>query len=93
MKKTIKIIFIILSLAILISACSTTVRSITHTRWEKDYAYFTYWEGDCANYVILGTSCDKGKSVIKRCNYNEDNTATCVEENAAQEVLNPHLKK
>lgn len=93
MKKAINIMLVVLSLIIFFTACSTTVRSITHTRWEKDYAYFTYWEGSCSNLIIFGTSCDKGKSVIKRCNYNDDNTAVCVEENAAVEILNPHLKK
>ncbi|MCX7943037.1 MAG: hypothetical protein N2746_00805 [Deltaproteobacteria bacterium] len=88
MKNKIIFIFAISLLVVFISACGTTVRSITHTRWEKDYVYFTYWEGECR--LILG--CNKGKSVIKRCNYNEDNTATCVEETAALEVLNPHLK-
>ncbi|MCX7958703.1 MAG: hypothetical protein N3B13_06620 [Deltaproteobacteria bacterium] len=89
MRNKIKIVFAFLVILMLFSACSTTVRSITHTRWEKDYAYFTYWEGTCK--PILG--CEKGKSVIKRCNYNDDNTAICVEETAAFEVLNPHLKK
>lgn len=89
MKNIIKIAFIILIIALFFSACSTTVRSMTHTRWENGYAYFCYWEGSCSSFF----GCDKGKAVIKRCNYNDDNTATCVEETAANEVLNPHLKK
>lgn len=75
--------------ALLLCGCSTTVRKVSTIHHEGNYGYFAYWEGECSDWM----GCSTGQSRIKRCNINDDNTATCVDETAANRILNPHQGK
>lgn len=79
---------LIFCLFLFICGCSTKIRSVTNTHWVNDQVYLSYWEGSCK--PVFG--CDRGKSIVSRCNINADNTLTCVEETAVNDILNPHLK-
>jgi len=72
---------------------SNAVRYLTATRWstspsgQKTY-YVTYYEGTCSGGILgMGKGCKTGDSKLKRCNLQQDNTVTCVDEAEANKIL------
>jgi len=86
-------IFMLLAVVFVLGvcACSHPVRAITHqSYWEKPgeaHQYVCYWEGQCGF-----NGCDKGESLIKLCNINQDNTVQCSMQDSANSLLNPQKK-
>jgi len=64
------------------SLCGCTRRAVTMTSWWENYVYIGYWEGSCSPF-----GCSKGKPQVKRCNVNDDNSVTCVQETELEALL------
>jgi len=82
MKKLMTIVLALTFISLMASLGGCTRRAITMTSWWENYVYVGYWEGKC-----LGGFCSKGAPKVQRCNINDDNSVTCVQEEALNAVL------
>jgi hypothetical protein len=93
-----KTILFSLAALCLLAGCSNQVRYRTAGAWyfndegKPAFYYQTYLEGSCSNgFAGMGRGCSNTNSHLKRCTLNADNTLACVDDAAAEKMLNKDL--
>lgn len=65
------------------TACTTTIRNISHGIYTENGAYIGYWEGVCK--PILG--CGVGDGKVQYCKLQPDNSLQCEEQTEVSALL------
>lgn len=75
--------------ALVATGCSTSVRYLTHTLAGDDHVYIAYAETEETNFFLWSKYLTTSR--VLRCNFDDNNVGTCVEEEDLFRHLNPHI--